>query len=447
MSKDDNTLIKHEVSTIISIGGVTLSTFGNTLLAGWSLGKDALTVMGLLSSFTFVYAMLGSWINIGAATKASIALGKGNRKLAGKFETTALILSIVFSAGFSILLGMNLRFLAIIWRMNRRMSYLSSAYGRVMLLGGIFTTLVYFTFNFLRVKGKIKTATLTFGLMGILDLILVYVFLKLGMGIAGVAWGNAISVMIANAVGLFFLIINKHSFSLTRVNSKEALILARKSMYAGASPGINNLSKVLRTLWLNDIVLKSYGTDGVGILTIGNSIIYLGSAMVTGFGMSLYPLVAQAYGKKDSKAQLKIVKSTLCHGTIVLIISAVIVIVTARVIAFSFGLRNPETIEHTVIMIRLVAISLIPATIINIFIYFYMATGKSILSVVYTVLHTFALVACFTNICIKVFPGQYYAIMFTIVELVDFVIIWIVSRVKRRKNPRLKTIMLIRDDD
>ncbi|WP_028234553.1 MATE family efflux transporter [Pseudobutyrivibrio sp. MD2005] len=447
MSKDDNTLIKHEVSTIISIGGVTLSTFGNTLLAGWFLGKSALTVMGLLSSFTFAYAMFGSWINIGAATRASVALGKENRREAGKYETTALILSIVLSVGFSIILGLNLKLLTHIWKMEGQMYAMSMAYGSVMLLGGIFTTLVYFSFNFLRIKGKIKTATLTFGLMGVLDIILVFAFLKLGMGIIGVAWGSTISVIVANAMGIFVLITNKQAFNLTSVSFKEFIKLAGGSLYVGASPGINNLSKVLRTLWLNDIVLKFYGADGVSVLTIGNSIINFASAMVTGFGMSLYPIVAQAYGKKDIKGQMRLINESVRHGTITLLATASIIIIGALQISRSFGLKDPQLVGDAVIMVRLVAISLLPATIVNIFIYFYMAIGETVLSVSYTVLHTFVLIACFTSLCIRVFHGTYYAVAFTLVELTDFLIIWIVSRVRRKRNPKLITMMLIRNDD
>ena len=72
-----NTLRKYLIPTIVAILGTTAASFFNTLFAGRILGKEALAAMNLLSSFTFLFAMLGCLISIGASACASVAMGKG----------------------------------------------------------------------------------------------------------------------------------------------------------------------------------------------------------------------------------------------------------------------------------------------------------------------------------------------------------------------------------
>ena len=57
------TLQKYLIPTIFSILGTTMVGFINTILAGQALGKEALTAMNLLSSFTFLFAMLGCFLS------------------------------------------------------------------------------------------------------------------------------------------------------------------------------------------------------------------------------------------------------------------------------------------------------------------------------------------------------------------------------------------------
>lgn len=77
------TLQKYLIPTIFSILGTTTVGFINTILAGQFLGKEALTAMNLLSSFTFLFAMLGCMISIGASARASVAMGMGDENAVG----------------------------------------------------------------------------------------------------------------------------------------------------------------------------------------------------------------------------------------------------------------------------------------------------------------------------------------------------------------------------
>ena len=137
--------------------------------------------MNLINPVTFVYAMLGCLISIGGATSASIAMGKEEDAQVSAYAALSLILSfvipIIFSAAGIFFFRPFLGFLG-----AKGALFTSSAgYGRVMILGGVFTTLMYYPFNFLRVDGRAQYSMVIFGVMGVMDVIFVFIFYHLGL--------------------------------------------------------------------------------------------------------------------------------------------------------------------------------------------------------------------------------------------------------------------------
>lgn len=437
-----NTLIKHEMATIVAVLGVTISTFGNTLLAGRFLGKSALAAMNILSSFTFLYAMIGCLVSVGAASKAAVAIGKHDYELAGKYERVAFTLSIIIPTVISAICLVNLRWFMSFLGFDSELYAMSVDYGRIVLVGGIFNTLMYFPFNFLRIDGRAKYSMWVFSLMGVLDLILVYVLLSLDFGLVGVAIGNVASMMVADLIGLAFIFSKKSNFHMVKLKKNEIVGVTGTALYAGSASGLNNLCKVFRTVWLNGVVLVYLGTDGVSVLAIGCAIINFASAAVTGFGMAMYPLVGMLYGEHDSEGQKKVMNGSLKNSSVVMITLGIVLCIFARSIAQAFGINEPELIGEAALMIRLVAISLIPATYMNEYIYYYTAIGENVASMVFTVLHSFVLVVLMISLHLRIDQSTWYGVEFILVEFIDFLILWGYSKYKRARNSNLKTILL-----
>ena len=191
--------------TILALLGTTFSSFGNTLLAGHFLGKEVLAVMNILSSFTFLFAMLGCLISIGAVARSSIAIGRQDFNTAGKYEWLSLVLSLVIPIIISVPCLINFRSVFSMLGGDAEAYLVGATYGRLVIAFGFLNTLMYLPFNFLRMIGKGRYGMYSFGAMGIIDIVLVFIFLKIGMGPAGVALGYVISMLAADASGLFFL--------------------------------------------------------------------------------------------------------------------------------------------------------------------------------------------------------------------------------------------------
>lgn len=441
-----STYKKFLTPTILALSGTTFSSFGNTLLAGYFLGKKVLSAMNILSSFTFLFAMLGCLISVGAAANASIAIGKGAFAKAGRYEWLAFVfsLSVPFVISVPCLIGFDSIFAML--GADAGVFQIGAVYGRIVVGCGFLNTFMYFPFNFLRLIGKGRYGMYSFGAMGILDVALVYLFLRLGMGVTGVALGYVLSMLAANAAGLFFLLKKNEFFRMARPRRDEIRKMTIDVVSFGGAAGLNNLCKTVRTTVMNLLIAKYLGNDGLQSLAVGCSIINLASASVTGFGQAASPIIGVLFGERDRKGQRQAVKISQLYSLIFHIVIAALIFIFASPIVRAFGITGDIHIANTVLLVRLVAISFIPASMVNIFIYYYTAIGENKGAMLLTVMHGVVLVWVLCAVHLAISPSEWYGMAFITAELLDVLVMLLYSIARRKKDTSLKGMLLERSD-
>ena len=429
-------------STLLALLGTTFSSFGNTLLAGYFLGREVLSVMNILSSFTFLYAMIGCLISIGAASKTSIAVGREDHKSAGEYEWLSLVLSIAVPIVISIPCLIHFKALFTFLGADEAAYAIGAGYGRLVIAFGFLNTLMYFPFNFLRLIGKGHYGMYSYGAMGILDIILVYAFLKAGLGAAGVALGYIISMVVSNGAGLYFLFTKNTVFSMVRPDNSRIFSMIRYTIAFGGAAGLNNLCKMLRTVTLNLLVASYLGQEGLQSLAVGCSVINLASASVTGFGQAVSPIVGVMFGERDRKGQRQAVRISVIYAVIFHSVLAVLIILFAPALSKLFGISEAEHIRQTAVLVRLIGISLIPSAVMNIFIYYYTAIGENRCARILTFMHAFVFVWALSALHLSFDATNRYGIAFIAAELLDFGLMVLLSIIRRKRDNTLQGILL-----
>lgn len=399
--------------------------------------------MSIVSSFTFLFAMLGCLISVGAAANASIAIGKGAFVNAGRYEWLALVLSLVVPFAISIpcLIGFDKLFVML--GADAAAVRLGAVYGRIVVGCGFLNTFMYFPFNFLRLIGKGRYGMYSFGAMGILDVALVYLFLRLGMGATGVALGYIISMAAANAAGLYFLLKKNELFKMVRPKSRNrTLKMSIDIARFGSAAGLNNLCKTVRTAVMNVLIARYLGADGLQSFAVGCSIINLASASVTGFGQAVSPIIGVLHGERDRKAERQAVKISQFYSLIFHSIVAVLICICAVPIVQAFGITGEAHIKDTVLLVRLVGLSFIPASMMNIFIYHYTAIGENKGAMLLTVMHSFVLIWVLSAIHLGIAANEWYGIAFITAELFDLLVMMLYSIVRRKRDASLEGVLL-----
>ncbi len=374
-------LRKYLIPTILTILGTTITAFINSMIVGYKIGHDALAAMNVISSFTFLFAMIGCLISIGASSAASVAIGKRDKEKVDKFTSYALVTSILIPLIISVLIMFGFDGFMRLQGVDAQLYGLAFDYAKIMIPFGFLTTLMYYPFNFLRLDGRAPGAAFIFGLMTALDIILVVIFVNVGFGVTGVAAAVMISTAVADIFGILYLFKDKKgTLRLKRFKIKDVGWLSKDVWSRGSAAGLNNLCNMLRTMILNAWILKYYGAGGAAVFAVACAVINLTSATVSGSGQTISPLVGVFYGERDSESLKMLMKSGVRYSVILHIILLVIAIPTATLLATAFGMRDPALASEAASAIKWVFVSLIPAAILNVFIYYYSTLKKVFLS-------------------------------------------------------------------
>ena len=211
----------------------------------------------------------------------------------------------------------------------------------------------------------------------------------------------------------------------------------------GAASGLNNLCNMLRTLVLNALILHGLGTEAASEFAIACSLISFASASVYGCGQTVAPLIGVFYGEHDPVSMKILMKRTIWYSAVIHGILFLLTIPLAGMLAHAFGMTDPRMISEAAEAVRLAALSLIPAAVMNVFIYYYTAVGENKIALVLTFFRSFGLVVLFAVLLFSIGAGRWYMVSFAAGEVVSFGCMMLLCAGRRKRQPEKKGLLLI----
>lgn len=440
----EHVLRKYLFPTILTILGTTIISFINSILAGKMLGRDALAAMNIVSGFTFLFAMLGCLINIGAASCASVAIGEEDEARAGQYASCALAGSVLVPLLISVPCMVFFRQFMGLLGADEALYQLSADYARIMLASGFLTTLMYYPFNFLRLDGRGDSAVGIYAAMAVLDVLFVLLFSHMGMGLAGFGLAVAASTAAADIIGLVLVLAPKGSqIRLARLSWAGIPRMACEICARGAAAGLNNLCNMLRTMVLNAWVLQHLGADGAGEFAVACSVINFAAASVSGSGQTVSPLIGIFYGEKDITSMRMLMKNAVKYAAALHIAICVIAVPAARLIAALYGMDTEPLASETASAVVWVALSLIPAAVANVYIYYYSTLKRMVISCTLTFARAFGFVVLFAWIIFASGYDRLFFASFLMAELATLALMAVIAYLEHIRCPEESGLLLI----
>ncbi len=440
----DDILKKYLVPTIVVLLEVSSISFFNTLIVGKMLGNEALAVMSLTSSFSFLYFMFGCLINIGASIAASMALGQRDLKRVGKFENLALWESVLIPVLISIVLLLFMHPFMMLLGADESMYQLSKDYVRIILAFGFVYTLMYYPFNFLRVDGRTQKATGVFALMAGLDFVSVFFVLKMGWGLTAVGFASVLSALVADVIGILILFYGKdRQIRIEKMKTDEVIPMLSEAFQLGSSAGLNNLWNMLRTMALNKLVVDAFGKDGLAVFAVACSIINLTNATTLGVGQTTAPIIGVFYGERDNRSIQMLMRSGAKYSVLIHIVMFTALGLLAPQVAGAFGISG-ALLPTCVSVIRWTALGLISSGRVNLYINAYAAIKRVVVSNVLTFLRSYGLVVVVATLLIKAeIFADYYITSFMWADIWTVGFMYMIAAWVRKQDPNTYGIMML----
>lgn len=319
-------LLKNVAPAILANACVFLFSVVDGIFVGQGAGVEALGAVNIALPFVLVVQAFNAMASIGGVTITAIRFGRGDNT--GAQSAFMHAVSVNFLVGALVTL-IGCGFTAPVCRLlGATGNYLTMAQDYVFwwALFAVFNSVSLNLQSFCRNDGNPTLVAITNVVITALNIFLDWLFVfPMQMSVAGAAIATGISQVVGLLVILSHFVFKKGALQIQKYRPQPKLY--GKILLRGLPEAIAQFSTPVTTFWMNQVLLKTYGSIGVNAFSI---ISYLSSfTMAVFFGASegVQPLFGQSYGARrseDLKAYyragqiISIVGSALCVAVYVL---------------------------------------------------------------------------------------------------------------------------------
>lgn len=285
------------------------------------VGAMALTGVGVCMPLIMIVTAFAAFVGYGGAPRASIFMGKGDKKSAERTLGNCLVVQIIIS----ILLTAAL----LIWNRDFLMAFGASentieygvAYMNIYAIGTIFVQITLGMNAFITAQGFAKTGMLSVLIGAVANIILDPIFIfGFDMGVRGAALATILSQAMSCIWVLAFLFGKKTHLKVRTENLRLERRIVMPSLALGLSTFIMQASESVISICFNSSLLQYGGDIAVGAMTILTSVMQFAMLPLQGLGQGAQPIISYNYGagnKDRVKGAFKLLlKASICYATI-----------------------------------------------------------------------------------------------------------------------------------
>ena len=312
-----------------------------------NVGKLALTGVGVCLPLIMLISAFAALVSMGAAPRASIFLGKGEKDNAEKTLGNSFSLLIILSLIITVIFSLFSKDLLLIFGASENTIEFAVSYMKIYSLGTIFVQLTLGLNAFISAQGFAKTSMMTVLIGAIFNIILDPIFIfGFNMGVSGAALATIISQSLSMIWILFFLTGKKTTLKLRKKNLRLSKEIILPSILLGLAPFIMQSTESLLAVCFNSSLLKYGGDVAVGAMTILTSVMQFSMLPLTGLTQGGQPIISYNYGAKNADRVKKAFKILLISCLVYSFVLWGLAMITPRTFVLIFN-NDPELVEFT----------------------------------------------------------------------------------------------------
>ena len=267
-----------------------------------TVGKLALTGVGVCLPIIMVIAAFASLMAIGGAPRASIAEGAGERGksecIMGNCLTMLLITSLVLTIVFELFAE---KLLLLFGASENTVGY-ALDYMRIYALGTVFVQLTLGMNAYITAQGFATVSMKTVLIGALLNIALDPLFISVfGLGVRGAALATVLSQAVSALWVMAFLTGKKTHWHLKRENLRVSAKVVLPCIALGLSPFVMQSTESLIAICFNASLLRYGGDMAVGTMTVLTSIMQFSNMPLQGLTQGAQPIVSYNFGAKNAQ--------------------------------------------------------------------------------------------------------------------------------------------------
>ena len=266
-----------------------------------TVGKLALTGVGVCLPIIMVISAFASLMAIGGAPRASIAEGAGESEKSERIMGNCLTMLVITALVLTVLFESFAEPLLLMFGASENTVGYALDYMRIYALGTIFVQLTLGMNAYITAQGfatvSMKTVLIGALLNTALDPLFIFV---LGLGVRGAALATVISQAVSAVWVMMFLTGKKTRWHLKRENLRVDAKIVLPCIALGLSPFVMQSTESLIAICFNSSLLRYGGDMAVGTMTVLTSIMQFSNMPLQGLTQGAQPIVSYNFGAKNT---------------------------------------------------------------------------------------------------------------------------------------------------
>lgn len=311
------------------------------------VGKLALTGVGVCLPLIMLISAFAALVSMGAAPRASIFLGKGEKDNAEKTLGNSFSLLVIISIILTLIFFFFAEDLLLIFGASENTIEYATSYMKIYSIGTIFVQLTLGLNAFISAQGFAKVSMMTVLIGAIFNIVLdPILILGFNMGVSGAALATIISQALSMLWILKFLTGKKTTLKIKRKNLSLSKNIVLPSIALGLAPFIMQATESLIAVCFNSSLLKYGGDIAVGAMTILTSVMQFSMLPLNGLTQGGQPILSYNYGAKNPERVKKAFKILLISCVTYSMILWALAMITPKSFVLIFN-NDPELLDFT----------------------------------------------------------------------------------------------------
>lgn len=434
--------------TLLIVMALNISAVVDSFFVTSFIGKNAAAAIELLEPIILLITVFEWLFGLGGQILSLNKKAEFDTEGSNRYFTVSIALSFIGSLAMAVICLLFMDPLATLLQATPATKPLVLEYSTFLFGCFIVSTLSGVLTQYIRVDGQPNFASVVIIVSNIINIILDYVFLSLGMGMGSASLATFIGYTIGLIICLLYIRNPKRTFRFSRaalafktfIKSSIEMI---KVGFPGASIGIFD---VIFVYIMNAFLAATLGETGLATYMLCVDALVIASIVNVGISETLTSIVPIYYAKHDYLNLNHLIKNSIIISVAFAIIFTVLIWVWPEGFLALYNLNNADIAEFAKNAIKLYSFFFILAILPNMLIFYYEAIERSLLSTVLSILFTLILPVISVFSLYTLIGSNGIWLGFPVACLITMIITVTAVKVIQKREPKYSGLFFIEKD-
>ena len=434
--------------TLLIVMALNISSVVDSFFVGTFIGENAVAAIDLLEPLILLVTVFEWLFGLGGQILALNKKAEFDTDGSNRYFTTSIVLSFIASLIMAVICFAYMDPLADLLHATPGTKPLILQYASFLYGCFVVSTIAGVLTQYIRVDGQPNFASIVIILANVINIILDYLFLSSGMGMASASLASFIGYTACLAACLIYIRNPKRTFRFVRkaleikTFIKEGIEII-KIGFPGASIGVFD---VIFVYIMNAFIAAELGDMGLTTYMLCMDALVIASIVDVGISETLTSIVPIYYAKHDYANLKHLIKISLMLSVVFATALTLFIWVWPDGFLALYNFGHKDIAGFATHAVQLYSFFFLLSILPSILVFYYEAIERSVLSTVLSTLYTLVLPLTLVYILYNLMGSDGIWIAFPVSCIVSMIIIVITVKVMQMREPKYSTLFFIEHD-